>query len=153
MKSIIAVAALALATAASAQQPDFLATAAQGDMAEVQMGKLAQTQGKSSAVKSYGKMLATDHGAHAEKVAALAKTRHVTLPTTVSAAQKADYDHMASLRGADFDTAFKGHMIADHKKDIALYKTQTSANDAAVAALAKTTLPVLEKHLASAEKL
>jgi putative membrane protein len=153
MKTIIVMAALAFTVPALAQEPPFLAKAAQGDMAEVEMGRLAQSKAKADAVKQYGKMLETDHGAHRGKVVALAKTEGVTVPASVSAEQKAAHDHMATLAGGDFDTAFKAHMIDDHKKDIADYKAQSSAKDAKVAALAKETLPVLQKHLASAEKL
>ena len=41
----------------------FLTEAIEGNFAEVQMGELAQKNGQSAEVKSYGQMLATDHNA------------------------------------------------------------------------------------------
>lgn len=153
MKYFVFAATLLAASAGMAQQPPFLAKAAQGDMAEVDMGYLAQSHGTTANVRAYGKMLVDDHGAHREKIVKIAEARKITVPAAVSAGQKVAHDQMAEIKGADFDAAFKAHMIEDHQKDIAEYKAQLAGGDAQVAALAKETLPVLEKHLAAAEKL
>lgn len=144
--------AIAAPVAAAPAEP-FLAKAAQGDMAEVEMGKLAQAHGQSAAVKAYGETLVTDHGGHRSKVVALATAKGVDVPDSVSAEQKTAYDHLAGLTGAAFDKAFKQHMVADHQNDIALYRTAAAGKDAEVAALARQTLPVLEKHLTLARQL
>lgn len=150
--AVAVVAAFAIATAASAATP-FLAKAAQGDQAEVELGQLAQDHAASAAVKSYGATLVQDHGSHREKVTSLAATKGVTVPAGLDAEATKAKTHLASLSGAAFDKAFKAHMVADHKKDIALYRTASRGSDAEVAAMARQTLPVLEKHLAMAQKL
>jgi putative membrane protein len=56
----------------------FLAEAIQGDLAEVNMGKLAQQKGQSDDVKQYGQMLQQDHGAHLQKAQQMAQQLGVT---------------------------------------------------------------------------
>ena len=157
---VITTAALALAglvtvTPATAQDKasqTFLMKAMEGNLAEVQMGELAQKNGQSAEVKSYGQMLQQDHNAANQKALAAAKKLGVNAPSAPSPKQKADYDKMAKAQGAAFDKAFAKHMVMDHKKDIAEYKRAAKKNDEA-AQYAKDSLPVLEKHLQTAESL
>ena len=58
----------------------FLTEAIEGNFAEVQMGELAQKNGQSSEVKSYGQMLATDHNAANQKAMEAAKSLGVNAP-------------------------------------------------------------------------
>ena len=130
----------------------FLMKAIEGNLAEVQMGELAQKNGQSAEVKSYGQMLQQDHSAANQKALAVAKNLGVNVPSAPSPKQKADYDKMAKAQGAAFDKAFAEHMVMDHKKDISEYKRAANKNDEA-GQYAKESLPVLEKHLQTAESL
>jgi putative membrane protein len=141
-----------IAHAADKAPESFISKAIEGNYAEVEMGKLAQDNGQSEGVKSFGKMLVTDHSAGNEKAIAAAKSLSVTPPTGPSASQKAAHDKMAKMKGADFDKAFAKDMVADHKKDIAEYKKESSKKDA-VGEYAKDSLPVLQKHLETAQSL
>jgi putative membrane protein len=161
MKTIFAVslaAALALSlSAAQAQSADkdsqkFIKSAIQGNLAEIDMGKLAQEKGKSAAVKSYGEMLVTDHGAANEKAKQAADKLGVTPPSGPSVAQKAGYLKMKVMSGDTFDRSFAKDMVKDHQKDIKEYEKASQKNDAA-GAYAKEGLPTLRKHLEAAQKL
>jgi predicted outer membrane protein len=57
--------AIKIATASAKDKPSeaFLQKAIEGNFAEVSMGDLAQKNGQSAGVKSFGKMLSTDHAA------------------------------------------------------------------------------------------
>ena len=140
-------------TAALAADMPFIAKAAQGDLAEVSMGKLAEKKGSTPAVRAYGKMLVTDHGAHHVKAVALARKLHVTPPATPSDEQKQMYTEVSAKSGTDFDAAFKAMMIDDHNKDIADYTEQAKSGKGAVVPFAKATLPTLQKHLDAAQAL
>ena len=73
-------------------------------------------------------------------------------PTSPNKKQKADYDKMSKLSGAQFDKMFVTHMIADHKKDIKDYEKAGKKRDAA-GSYATETLPTLRKHLDTAQSL
>src|SRR5215469_14983222 len=59
----------------------FVREAIQSDLAEVQVGKLAQEKGVSEKVKQFGQRLQDDHGASLEKARSLAESMNITLPT------------------------------------------------------------------------
>jgi putative membrane protein len=132
---------------------DFVGEAMKGDNGEVAIGNLAAAQAGSQAAKDFGKTLATDHGAHKAKLAALASTNGIAVSDEPSDEGKANLDKLKGLSGAAFDKAFKQAMIEDHQKDIAKYEKQAASGDAQTAALAKETLPTLRKHLEMAKKL
>jgi putative membrane protein len=79
MKHIVSVPALIiglllpahLASAQDKASQAFLSKAIEGNYAEVEMGKLAQQNGSSDAVKSFGKMLENDHADANQKPARL----------------------------------------------------------------------------------
>ena len=110
------------------------------------MGELAQNNGQSDGVKSFGKMLSSDHAAANEKAIGAAKSLGMVPPTEPSSKQKADYDEMAKMSGAQFDKMFTKHMVADHEKDIAEYKKEAKIKDAA-GEYAGDQLDTLQKHL------
>ena len=130
----------------------FLKKAIQGNFAEVSMGDLAQKNGQSDAVKSFGKMLATDHAAANQQAMDAAKGMGMDAPSEQNAKQKADYDKMSKMSGADFDKMFAKHMVADHQKDIAEYKKASKTKDAA-GEYASDQIDTLQKHLDTAKSL
>ena len=120
---------------------------------EVAAGKLAEEKGQSKEVKSFGKMLVTDHTASDKKVMALAKSEKIELPA--DAAKPDDMaDKLKSASGAEFDKTFAKDMLSDHEKDIAEVKeARDKTSDAKLKSLLTATLPVLEKHRDLAQKL
>jgi putative membrane protein len=144
-----------MSTVVFADSPDqFIKKAIQGNIAEVKMGELAQKNGGSEGVKSFGKMLATDHGKAKEQTAALAKTMNIDVPTEPAPDAKAAYDKMSKLNGAAFDKEFAHHMVMDHKKDISEYEEEAKEKgNPQVSKYATDTLPTLKKHLQTAEAL
>jgi len=88
----------------------FLKEAIEGNFAEVQMGQLAQKQGNSDGVRSFGQMLEKDHSDANKKAVDVANSLGMTPPTEPSKKQKADYDKMSKMSGTQFDKAFATHM-------------------------------------------
>jgi len=155
LAAVLVVAVFSTAAPATAQDKatqQFLTKAIEGNLAEVQMGELAQKNGQNADVKSFGQMLQRDHSAANQKASDAAKKLGVSAPSAPNAKQKADYDKMAKLQGTAFDKAFAQHMVMDHKKDIAEYKKASTKGDDA-GQYAKDSLPVLEKHLQTAQSL
>ncbi len=130
----------------------FIKAAIEGDIAEIDVGKLAQEKGQSEAVKQFGAMLVKDHGAHKAKAEDVASQLGVTPPTGSTFGEKATYAKLKLLSGDSFDRSFAKSMVKDHKDDIKEYKKEASKTDAA-GQLAKATLPTLQKHLQAAQRL
>ena len=146
--------AISIATASAKDKPSetFLEKAIEGNFAEVSMGDLAQKNGQSDEVRSYGKMLSTDHAAANQKAMDAAKGLGVNPPTGPNAKQKADFDKMSKMSGTDFDKMFAKHMVADHQKDIAEYKKAAKNKDAG-GEYAAGQIDTLQKHLEAAKSL
>ena len=152
----IAAAAIVAATsawAADKRDQTFIKDAIEGNLAEVQMGKLAQDKGQSDGVKSFGQMLATDHADANQKATAVANQIGVTPPTEPNAKQKALYEKMSKLSGAAFDQQFAKEMVQDHKQDIQKYQQAAKKQNDPVGDYANQTLPTLQKHLQQAQSL
>jgi putative membrane protein len=163
MKSFIAASllatTLAFSSSAFAQEKSankdsikFIKAAIEGNIAEVDAGKLAQEKGKSDGVKQYGAMLEKEHGAANEKAIAAARSLGVDPPTGSSVGQKATYLKLKVLSGDTFDRSFAKGMVKDHEKDIKEYQKASMRNDAA-GAYAKEMLPTLQHHLKAAQSL
>jgi len=121
--------------------------AAQGGLAEVQMGKLAAQNASSPEVKQFGQKMADDHGKANDELMSWASKNSVTLPTDLDAKHKADQDRLSKLSGAAFDRAYMTAMVADHNKDVAEFKrASTTAKNPDLKAWAAKTLPTLEEH-------
>lgn len=126
----------------------FVAKAAQGGMAEVELGKLASEKASADAVKQFGQRMVTDHGKANDELKTLAANKKMTLPTDIGAENKALRDRLTKLSGAAFDQAYMKAMVADHVKDVNEFRTESkSGKDADVKAWAGKTLPTLEEHL------
>jgi putative membrane protein len=138
---------------AAAVDAAFVTWAMKGNNSEVAMGKMAQDKGGTQAVKDFGKMLVTDHSAANDKLEALAASANVPVTDALSDEAMAAKPKMEAMSGATFDAAFKTMAIEAHQKDIAKYEAQAKSNDAQTAAYAEATLPVLRKHLQTAEAL
>lgn len=130
----------------------FMTKAMQGDLAEIQIGELAQQKGTNEKVKRFGEKLATDHGANLETAKSVAQSIGATPPTAPNATQKATYDRLNKLSGPQFDRKFAQHMVQDHKKDIKEFR-HVSKKSGPIADFARQTAPKLRQHLRIAESL
>jgi len=145
--------ASATAFAAASGGSTFLKQAIRGDLAETQIGQLAQQKSINAEVKSFGQELVTDHSQAKTEATSLAETMKVTVPTKPDRKAQTEYEKLSKLSGSAFDKEFASFMVKDHQEDIAKFQKEAQANDGQVSALAQKTLPVLQKHLQAAQAL
>jgi putative membrane protein len=146
-------AGLAASAWAAGSSSRFLRDAMEGNLAEVAVGHLAQQRGMNPGVRRFGDVLVADHGKANAQAMSLARRHRVAVPRTPGLMARAEYRHLARLRGRDFDRAFIDGMVRDHRKDIGMYEREARARDGSVSRFAALTLPTLRKHLAMAEAL
>ena len=138
----------------SSADRDFMMNAAQGGMAEVQMGQLAKDKGRTEAVKNYGDRLVTDHTKANDQLKSIASKDGVTLPAQVDAKQKATIDRLSKLHGAAFDREFAKIQVKDHENDISEFQKEANqGQDTEVKSFASSTVPTLQEHLQIARDL
>lgn len=134
----------------AADIPDlaFYRNAAEGGIAEVEMGNMAQQQARSPSVRDFGALMVKDHSAVNEKLKAIADSKNITLPANTSVEEMTAKARLKALSGASFDKSYIKGMIKDHQEDIAEFKKEASSGrDPEARAFASATLPTLEAHL------
>jgi putative membrane protein len=126
----------------------FLMSAAQGGMAEVQLGKLALEHASSEAVKKFGQRMVDDHTKAGDELKAIATKNSLTLPSDIDAKQKSTIARLTKLNGAEFDKAYIEDMVKDHQEDVAEFTRESNNGaDADLKGFAGKTLPTLQEHL------
>jgi putative membrane protein len=131
----------------------FLQNAIEGNLTEIQLGKMAEQNASTEAGRSFGQMLANDHSKNNEKATQVAHALKVSVPTEPNAKQRQMIREFSQLSGRSFDRELAQHMVTDHKKDIRDFEQAAKSQDEQVADYAKDTLPTLRKHLDTAEAL
>ena len=125
------------------------------NMAEVEMGKLAQSKSQNAEIKTFAQQMIDDHGKALSELQTLAQTKGVTLPTELDAKHKAMAAKLEKLSGDAFDKEYmKMAGLKDHKDTHAkLQKISKSAKDPDVKAAADKTIPTVEQHLKAAQQM
>jgi len=124
----------------SDKDKSFMKEAAKGGQMEVNMGKMAQTKGKSADVKKIGSTMVADHTKANNELMAIAKKKGVDL------SKEKPPTH--SMGDANFDKDYLDMMVKDHEKDLAAFQAEAkNGSDADVKAFASKTSAVIKKHL------
>ena len=127
--------------------------AAQGGIAEVELGRLATAKAASDEVKKFGQRMVDDHSKANDELKTLAQNKTITLPAEIDAKHKAEHDRLAKLSGGAFDRAYMQAMVAGHREVANLFRTESmSGKDPDVKAWAAKTLPTVEEHLKMAQE-
>ena len=125
------------------------------NMAEVEMGKLAQSKSQNAEVKAFAQKMIDDHGKALTEVQTLAQSKGVTLPTELDAKHKAQAAKLEKMSGDAFDKAYaKQGGVAAHKETLTkLQAASKGAKDPDVKGQVDKMLPVVQEHLKHAEQL
>jgi len=132
----------------------FVKKAAEGGLAEVELGKLAAEKASNEDVKKFGQKMVDDHSKANDQLKDVAAKDNIELPTEPSAKDKAEKARLEKLSGEQFDRAYMTAMLKDHKKDVMEFRHESkSAKNPDVKSFAEQTLPTLEQHLKVAEQI
>jgi putative membrane protein len=134
---------------------EFLVAAAESDLMEIEIGKLAQSRGTHAHVKEMGKMLVDDHTKSSSELKDFAAKLNVTLPAAITEKGREKYSDLNDKKtGADFDKEFADISVKAHKETIdKMEKASEKANNAEIRQWAANKIPTLRAHLEHAEKL
>src|SRR5579862_6519149 len=147
VSALLVIPAVAL-SASSDPDSKFYTTLAQGGLDEVELGQLAQQKATDSKIRDFGAMMVKDHSAANEQLKALAASKNITLPTHVSASQKATKIKLHAETGQTFDKAYVKSQISAHEDTIKLLNKEiSSGQDADAKAFAQKVLPTVKEHL------
>jgi putative membrane protein len=142
------------ASQVSASDKLFVKKAAQGGMAEVELGKMAADKGSSDDVKKFGQRMVDDHSKANDQLKQIASGKGLTVPDDLNAKDKATKTRLAKLSGAQFDRAYMNDMVKDHVQDVADFNKEAKmGKDPDIKGFASQTLPTLQDHLKNARSV
>lgn len=139
---------------AKEEDSEYLVDAAENDLKEIEIGKLAQQKGTDAEVKSFGKMLEDDHKKAFEDLKAFSDKKQISLPLVATEDGKEEYNDLNKKTGLDFDKKFADLMVDGHEKAIKnAEKISKDAKDEEIRVWAANKIPSLTTHLEHAKKL
>jgi len=133
---------------------EYVTMAAEVDMKEIELGKLAQQKGSNAEIKAFGKMMVDQHTTSSATTKALATKKNITLPMGTTDKMKEAMDELNKKTGKEFDEAYVDMMVDSHQMTIEkIEKASENAKDEEIRMWAANMLPVLRTHLDHAKKL
>lgn len=137
--------------AKSAAEEAWVKQVAQGGLAEVELGKLAQQKAQSDAVKQYAQHMIEDHTKSNEELMKVAAQKGITPPSQPAPKHMATKKELMETSGADFDKKYIEIQIKDHQEMIGLFEQGAKRNSGPLKDYASKTLPNLKEHLKMAQ--
>ena len=142
------------ASALSEQDQTFVQKAAQGGIAEVDLGELAQERAQSDEVKAFAQRMIDDHSKANEQLEEFAKGKGAVIPTEADEEHSKVRAELADLKGEEFDQRYMAAMAEDHQKAVDLFQAEADeGKDAELKSFAEQTLPTLKEHLSMAQEM
>jgi len=130
----------------SAADQNFINEAAIGGQFEVEAGKLAQRSANPQ-IKKFGSRMVKDHSAAGAKLKRIAAAKGVMVSQDLDAKHANTRDHLASLKGAEFDREYIQEMVKDHDEDAQIFADAAqNGNDPQIKRFAADTLSVIKAH-------
>lgn len=136
----------------SVAEADFVASAGQGNQAEVALGHLALKKAQAAAVRTFAQHIVRDHSKSEKQLEKIAHQSALAIPSGLSDEQSKLKSRLEGLSGAEFDKEYIAAMVEDHKKDIEEFsKIASTGYDPQLKHYVNQSLPTLKAHLKMAE--
>ena len=136
----------------SAWDEQWLTMSIEGDLFEIQGGKIAQQKGTSQKVRDLGATLVADHSKSLRDATDLAKQLGIAVPSEPSPTQQWELQAVQQFAGTAFDRWYAYLEVQDHKQDIKEAQDEVDKGcNRDVRKDAKTEIPTLQKHLGLAQ--
>ncbi len=145
---LLATGAVMAAPTASEQDKSFVAKVSQGGMYEVELGKVAETQGQTQDIKDQGNTEAHDHDFVGQALKAAADDAGITFSTELNAEFKARLAKISAMSGQPFDRAYVEDMKKIHAADGAAFLQEAKqGSNPALKAFAAATYNIVQRHI------
>ncbi|MDH4153887.1 MAG: DUF4142 domain-containing protein [Nitrospira sp.] len=129
----------------------FLKKAAEEQLAQITLGRLAAQQGKNERVKQFGEEMVVTHRIVSSELRQLATPRGVQLPSQMDDDHKCIGEELSQQSGHAFDHAYVQQILGTHQNDVNEFEeNMQTLDDAEVLRWVHKTLPMLRAHMEDA---
>jgi putative membrane protein len=132
----------------SAWDEEWLMMSIEGDLFEIQGGKIAQQKGESQQVRDLGATLVSDHTKSLADATDLAKKLGIDVPDEPSPSQQWELRVVSSFSGNAFDRWYSDLEVQDHIQDIQEAQDEVDkGRNHEIREDAEDEIPTLQHHL------
>jgi putative membrane protein len=133
---------------------EILVDAAEFDLEQRELGKLAQSRGVSAAVKDLGKMMEKHHNDAFAQLSTLAKEKQISIPTAITEDGQKEYDRLSKVDVKNFDKEYLDHVYKEHHDAIDDFTQDAQATKSVeIKAYLESMISTLKNHHDEVEKL
>lgn len=126
----------------------FITSAAEANLAEIDMAKMVGQKSTDPAVKDFAVRMVTDHTQASQKLASVAEMNGVKLPAEEGAAERSEKSEVQKLSGAQLNDAYLRDEMQGHKEAISAFENEIEHGQNQEAKnYAEQTLPTLQDHI------
>lgn len=131
----------------------FVDLASAKGIAEIEAGHLAQRESSHPEVKRFARMMVGEHGSINRDLIRLARHKDIPVADEAELINTAKLNMLKVRDGESFDIAYARNQITTHEEAISLFQKAVFLDDSDISRFAEKNLPVLQEHLAMAERL
>jgi putative membrane protein len=132
----------------------FVKKALEGNIGEIEMGKLALQKSSDDQVKQFAQRMVDDHTKMQDQLKPAAEQMGVKVPEGPSKGQMKSMDKMKALSGDAFDQAYIKDMVKDHKSDDSDFKMEAqSTQNPQLKQMVMQSDQTIESHLQQIEQI
>lgn len=132
-----------VAMAQSHSDKEFLEKSSEGNVAEVELAKLALQKSHNPQVRAFAQKMIHDHEMLARQMLPQEQKAGVQPATSLDTEHQRVYDHLKDLSGAEFDKEYVQNMDMDHHHDLKEFQDE----------IASTKDPQLKQAVEAGEKV
>jgi len=132
----------------------FLVDVTEFNLEQAELGKLTALKSNNAEVKAFGSMMERMHNENIKDISALAASKQISIPTSLTDDNKDDYNALNKKDIDDFDKQYIDRVVEEHKKAIEHFTDQADkTSDADSKTWLATQLALLREHLDNAMTL
>jgi len=132
----------------NASQSSFIQKAAEANLTEAELAKLAAQKSENNQIKQFADHLQMDHQNANQKLQSIARSQGVQIPQSLDPKHRSELNRLQKLTATEFDREFIITSLRDHVRTIALFQKEAQqGRDAAIKQYAQDMLPALNQHL------
>jgi putative membrane protein len=132
---------------------EFLVGMTDARLMDREEGKRAAEKGTTETVRLYGEKMIKDQTYLLQQLQAFAKTKHISLPTTISDKKANALKDLKEKSGTELDEKFIKMICIDHTRDVKKLKKALKSEDVTVAQFASKHLPMIQNHLSEIKQI
>ncbi len=156
MRALIGIcSAFFLACGAAAGQPeDFVATAAQGGLAEIELGRIATTKAERDDVAAFAQRMMREHAQLNQRLIEIVTAAGIDMPVRLGPEMAARLEELRGTDGRSFDDIYLRAMVTTHEQQLAAYRAYAEDGEhPALRRFAAEMAPMFARHLEAARAL